>query len=520
MNSPDFETPFAFYDLSGEGVGFPNLILRTGRLILDTTASGLATEQMQVIRYSWSNEPVGDGTFDYKVEVLGFHPYEYETSIAGGKALIDAPPYDLFPQWVIGRPWPVVTFVDVEDVNYRTSEGIYEWAPGDLDTDFLLGHIDQVETDVFTDIRNGLRGEYRLKSIHPSELYLSPVDNRLHLKWAEQGLWRLDERQIIRVANLDGDEFIDAWSREVMSELFDESGAAREEIMTDDDAVVKSVPIETLYALDGYLIHSSSGSLTLAASEHQSSLFETLPPTDQATWEAHRALLAPYEIQRRDPANLRGWLNAFPGPRGAISDAMIDNLRATDGGFRFELSLAPGFAVSGLDLLGVGGLAPGDYLVERRGGAFFVSPLVPAALAVDVRQPDPAGPVWLAVGNDGATDVLGLSLIVETELEDGSRFELAAVPVDALAGETTTTLFTIPSNLPAGRPILARLESEDGQTVAAGAPLTVAPRPATGGQTVFTLDRVPVLAPVVALFGIALVLAAVLSLTRRPEDAS
>jgi hypothetical protein len=108
--------------------------------------------------------------------------------------------------------------------------------------------------------------------------------------------------------------------------------------------------------------------------------------------------------------------------------------------------------------------------VERRGGAFFVSPLNPAALTVVVWQPDPAGPVWIAVGNDGAADVLGLSLIVETELEDGSRFELAAEPVDALAGETTTTLFTIPSNLPAGRPVLARLESEDGQTVAAGAP--------------------------------------------------
>jgi hypothetical protein len=290
--------------------------------------------------------------------------------------------------------------------------------------------------------------------------------------------------------------------------------------MSDDNAIIESVPIETLYALDDYLIYTGSGSMTLAASDYQPSLFETLPPTDQAPWEAHRALLTPYEAQRRDPTNLRGWLDAFPGPRGALSGAALDNLRAAEGGFRFELSLAPGFAISGLDLLGVGGLAPGDYLVERRGGAFFVSPLAPAALAVDVRQSDPAGPVWIAVGNDGATDVLGLSLIVETELEDGSRFELAAEPVDALADETATTLFTIPSDLPAGQPILVRLESADGQTVAASAPLTVAPRPAAGRQAVFTLERVPVLAPVVALFGIALVLAAILALTRRPEDAS
>lgn len=52
MNSPDFEAPFAFYDLSERGSGYPNLILRTGRTIVKEDAAGGVSEQMEVIRYS------------------------------------------------------------------------------------------------------------------------------------------------------------------------------------------------------------------------------------------------------------------------------------------------------------------------------------------------------------------------------------------------------------------------------------------------------------------------------------
>ncbi|MBW7959759.1 MAG: hypothetical protein H3C69_09400, partial [Candidatus Promineofilum sp.] len=192
LNSPNFETPFAFYDLSGNGQGYPDLIIRTGRTILDADAAGLATKQMQVTRYSWSNENVGDGTMDYKVEVFGFHPFKFKTPIADGKALIDAPPYELYPGWVISKLWPAVTFNSVENRAYRTSEGIYEWAPGSLGSNFYLGVVDQGDITAFSDITKGMRGEYRLNTDHQTELYMSPIDNRLHLKWAEHGIWRLD----------------------------------------------------------------------------------------------------------------------------------------------------------------------------------------------------------------------------------------------------------------------------------------------------------------------------------------
>ncbi len=109
----------------------------------------------------------------------------------------------------------------------------------------------------------------------------------------------------------------------------------------DGEEIPEAEVIETLYALDGYLLHDGESKLTLVAADYQPALFETLPPTDHDTWQTHRALLAPYEAQRRDPANLRGWLDAFPGPRSEIAGAAAANVRITDGGFRFEMTLEP-----------------------------------------------------------------------------------------------------------------------------------------------------------------------------------
>lgn len=374
VNSPDFETPFAFYDLSGQGQSLPNLIVRTGRTIFEQEDTGLATEQMEVIRYSWSNEDVGDLSMDYKIEVLGFHPYDFETPIAGGQASIDAPPYEMFPEWVISREWPAMTFVDSEDVDYLTSEGIYEWAPGDFGSSYFLGYTDSGYEGAFSDIRVGLRGEYRLSTDHQGELYVSPIDNRLHLKWAEGGTWRLDEEEMIYLENLDGDEFIDAWLRQKAAVVTDE------EPLTVDTPTVPAI-VEALFAFPGHLLHGGEGQVTLIEAEYRPSVLETLPPTNHDTWQSHRKQLAPYESRRRDPRDIKGWLNAFPGERAEIIGAMLANVRPIEGGFRFELSLEPGFQYNGTvgpDLLG---LAPGNYAVTYQNG-FSIEPLIPPTVEV------------------------------------------------------------------------------------------------------------------------------------------
>lgn len=507
LNSPNFETPFAFYDLSGEGVGYPNLILRTGRTIKNEPLLQMSNPETQNIRYSWRNA-IGDLRWDYKVDVLGQYQYDDETPIADGAVLIDAPSYEAFPGWVIDRDWPVVSFVAMERTD-RSSEGIYDWSSLAVNYEYLFGWEQAPVLTGFQDIRAGFRGEYRLHSMNRPEIYLSPVDNRLHLKWAEHGIWRLDEEQIIRVANLDNDETIDVWSRERMAATTgSETG----------DLTVASEVIETLYALTGYLLYADGTDLALIASDYEPILYEALPPSDHDTWKAHRAQLAPYEAQRRDPTNLRSWLDAFPGPRSEISGASAANARIMEDGFRFELTLEPGYRVTGPDLMGIRGLGPGKYVVEKLDDALMISPLVPPQLRVDIGQEgriSAATPAQITIGNTGTADASGLTLVVESMNNNGTTIELTRQPVEALAGQTTQVLVDVPSTLASGGALRARLEDSQAQIIAADewTPLSGSAR--SYRAAIFGINKAPALWPVAGLFAALIAVAALSAVNRR-----
>ena len=532
LNSPNFETPFAFYDLSGEGVGYPNLLLRPQRAIKNEPFILQGNPETQSIRYSWRNE-VGDWEWDYKVDVMGHHRYDFETPIADGAALIDAPPYDVYPSWVMGRSWPAVAFVATESTRYRSSEGLYEWSMLGLTEDYFFGWREEPDLSQFQDIRTGLRGEYRLDSMYPPETYLSPIDNRLHLKWAEHGIWRLDDEQIVRVANLDNDEFIDVWSREAMMVTVEDD--ARTAALSDTEPTVGHLDngeraerepgepevIEALYALDGNLLHSGNGRVTLVVADYEPALFETLPPTDHETWETHRALLAPYETQRRDPADLRGWLDAFPGPRSEIVGGALQGLRIVDDGFRFELRLEAGYRATGNDLIGVAELAPGEYVVEYRNDAFTIIPLGLPELSLEVKRfsEDVAAlPLQAVVTNNGVGDAFDLVLVAEGVDRDGAVTELTREPVDALAGQTARVLLTMPNSRHISR-LTIRLEDAEGGVMAAAETTGLATVKEIEGGVIYRLNQAPVLIPVLAGFG-ALLAAALLLAVRAQREGS
>lgn len=513
LNSPNFESPFGFYDLSGEGVGYPNLIIRSGRVIRNDPLLSGKNPESQNIRYSWRNT-VGDWRWDYKVDVLGRYEYDFETSIAGGAAIIDVPSYETFPPWLVSHEWPAVSFVGMEGRPYLSSEGIYEWSMQGAGDGFVYGTRDEPDLGGFNDIAIGMRGEYRLRSVHLLETYLSPIDNRLHLKWAEQGVWRIDDNHIIRLTNLNQDGYIDAWLREVKAATVGALGMPLEKQGEDSELYIEPRLLEALYAFDGYILHIDNDAVTLVATEYQPARLETLPPTDHDTWEVHRALLAPYEDQRRDPTDLRSWLDAFSGPRSEIAGASVANVRITDDGFRFELALEPVMQIAGADLLGLGDLPAGQYVVENRGGVFHVAPMAPAQLAIDVQPPAVNGVTQITVGNSGTADATNLELIVEIVAGDKVVVELSREPVDARAGEMARQLVTIPSNIRAGYYLSARLEDSAGETVVVSRPLSLA-GPAAEHAGEFTLSRIPVLIPVLGSFSVLLALAALLAVMRR-----
>lgn len=406
LNTPNFESPFAWYDLAGDEDHVPELSIRLVHYEANDSdfLGGAFNEPFNQIRYSWDQD--NDGNWDNKLGLFGRH--DVNSVVELPEMALKVPSYEELPEWVLGRGWEAATFVASEEG--RPGEGIYEWdfspwvyeqyftgesemhvpprQPQAIGSELPFNELDQIGI--------GFRGEYQLNYSNRPMLYLSSIDNLLHLKWAEQGIWRLNEDQIIKLSNLDSDETIDVWSREVKPIKAEEDAGTQALSDTDsatqkankafvlDDMVTQPDVIEVLYALDGHLLHSDDSRVTLLKTDYESVLLETLPPTDKKTWETLRAQLSAYEDQRRDPTNLRVWLEAFSGPRSKITGASLANVRIIDDGYRFELALAPGSQVAGTDLLSIAGRPPGVYLVQYD-GAFHIEPATPPDLEIALK---------------------------------------------------------------------------------------------------------------------------------------
>jgi hypothetical protein len=472
VNQPNFETPFAFYDLSGEGVGYPNLILRTEHYPAGDRWFQRSVHDFQTIRYSWRAD-VGDWLWDYKVEVAGAHPYHDVTSIAGGQYWIDAPPYEAFPAWVIDHAWPMVTFVDTEASSYRSSEGIYEWSPRLLGDPYFRGETQVYDLEGFETILEGLRGEYRVGREQPPLLYFSPLDNRLHLSGAEAGLWNLGEGLQMRLQNLAGGQHLDTWILEqVLTPEDDEHSALAPE---------PTIALERLHHLGEWLLYAKLEHIAVAAYAGPAAAFEIAPPVDQESWQAFRQQLAPLEATRRDPLEMSGWLDAVSETRFTLDGVQIRDLRAAGEVFRFVLEISPAATLMGDDLWGLGGLAPGAYLLELSGRSASVQPLVPAAPQIRLAyQSDPQAPsaVWVELGNTGGADLLAARLQLRLQCP-GQLAELADEALELLAGGQQQHIFSLPPQLAAGCRALAWLEVENGLQLA----IEELPLPAQGNDT-------------------------------------
>lgn len=483
VNEANFETPFAFYDLSGEGMGSPNLILRTERFAAEDPWSvgldpqvqqgRLAPSDFETVRYSWRNS-VGDLGWDYKIEVMGLYPYTSKTSIAGGNLTISAPSYDDFPPWVISRSWPVVTFIDTEGTSYSSTEGIYEWSPREIGVGYIFGWNSASKPQAFAEIRKGLRGEYRYRRDLPPKLYLSPIDNRLHLLGAEGGLWNLGNGFIFRAQNLGGSLHINTWTRERAAT------SIKAGVSTAQSQKLGGIE-EALYALAGYLIYSGPDGVELRQADFNTSLFEIPPPTNQASWRTFREQLAPYT--KRDPNKLQSWVSAFPGKSFRLAGARISNMRAIPGGFRFALDVRSGLQAQGDDTLGLGSLKPGSYSVTYDGKTnieTLTPPILSATLHSGQLRQLEKNALQVKLRNDGLTDLPSATLELWATSSTGQDTIAVSQTVSLLAQTPITT--TLPwAPLSAGRwKLTPKIRQPDDRLLALqSAQVTVLPANAT-----------------------------------------
>lgn len=446
-NSPNFESPFAWYDLAADRDGQAELAVRIVHyaprdpLIL----GGQFAKPVNQVRFSWDQN--NDGYWDYKLGLLGAHPISSVVTLPELDMVLL--PYAEIPDWVVKRAWGPASFVAAE--TRAIGEGIYEWDPPDwLIKGYFSGQAltpapNNPRQATFDTIRAGYRGDYTYAIVERPTLYFSAIDRQLHLKSAQAGIWNINDRSTLKYADRDGDGYFDQW-------VYAASSGA-----------------ETLQIADSHLLFSSGASVVIRQAKARMSLFEALPPANNEQWRGLEKLL---DANRGDfaPDNLLGALRQFDGPETQITGAMISDYRPLNSGaFRFTIELRPGFRVQGADMLGVSGLSPGSYAVVYNQDGFTIEPLTAPQISARLISPtlrrlEPAM-IHLALRNDGTQDLSGATI----ELELMSRIEQTTTvlsdSIDLLASEVITASLQWTPPADGMWTLTPRVRKPDGQVI-------------------------------------------------------
>lgn len=421
VNYANFENIQAYYDLAADQDGTPELHIRHRYYEAGDPAGGGLQVPTNEIRWSWSQQNKLRMGWDFKLGLAGRHTITSETRV--GDYQYKTVPYDTLPAWVNTQHWDFATFVAVERQPYVSSEGVYSWAPlesrVDGDITALSRYLNGAEITIdhaFQSIPEGLRGEFAPDFHQQPALYFSPIDGKLHLLKAQRGVWSVSPQKELRYANLDGDAYLDQWRSFEEGKLVGEVNATRD-----------------------YIIYAGGNELMIKAARIEPALFEVQPPENKTMWQALGAQMAEARTDY-EPDDLQAMVRSLAGPALIIQNAHLRNYRPLpDNGFRFVLSIAPGYTITGDDSIGLAGYAPGDYVVSYTGASFSVTPLVAPHLAVSLRTSIAtqleSGLIELTLRNDGLEDVTTATLELQTIAPDSTAPTVITRTVTLLAGE-------------------------------------------------------------------------------------
>lgn len=405
----DFEAPFAFYRFDPAAGNYANLTIRSDVWPASSPfGPPISGVSRTAIRMTWTARETN--LWRYSLTVLGNHPMTGRVAI--GETRVRAVPYQAFPNWVTQKPWKLVTFVEATE-GEPGSEGIYDYSVEDnYPMSFWAQGLRPRFPETFAspylnargrgprELKPGMRGEYSAVYRRKPGLYLSPVDGRVHLLYADGGLWNLGDATVLRVANLDGDAFIDAWWRETIPETVGPLRARR------------GVLEEALYRVDDLLIHTGPEGVTLRRSAFSPALGTPPIPTDRKTWNTFLGEAA-ISDEARDPMALASWLEAFAGETLTLQGAAVEELQSSLDELRFELNVQEGAAPRGdLNLPIFSNLAPRRYVVtyDRRSRVWSREAATPPQLAARLTASALAtftpGSLELRLHNSGSTDLM------------------------------------------------------------------------------------------------------------------
>lgn len=419
----NWETPFTFYDMANDQDGYPELISRVvyWPAFDNHFERGIYPIDIQLIRYSW--DQTNDGYLDYKLGLAGSHQITATLRFPDLGLSFRALTYEEVPEWIIDHDWSMATFVAIEAPFYRSSEGIYTWDIGEQESfQYLAGH--SASVDPFLErmswIERRARGEYTHALDGPPRLYFSPLDRKLHLQYAETGMWNIDGNAALYYDNLNGDAYIDQW---VYLELQAQDAEARQRRLT---------------MTHDHLIYSDSEQVIVQHTPTPPSSFEARPPTNHQEWTQLGRQIERYD-RELEPGAFIDWMAQFSGPSTQLVGATLRDFRfITDQSFRFVLSLSPEYQVSGAYTTLFDDLPPDDYvLTYDDDGDWTITELTPYDLDLHLQlheetaQFQQLSPQAIEVTNSGLADAYNIQVRATAQFA-GEATEVMSQTIDIL----------------------------------------------------------------------------------------
>jgi hypothetical protein len=432
INDVSFESPQAYYDLAQRHDAFPTAHIRFfTRPPEDPTMFSLPNarnEPWQAVAYDWNVASPGSLRWDFKVSVAG--NYTIDDIVHFPDFDVRTVPYDNLPYWITERDWKLTTFLAREGPGYQSSEGLYEWMADTGDDPvgnparadearaatlgYMQGAVDAPPDAYFQTTYPGFRAERHFATAQPPKLYFSPIDRKVHLFGAESGIWTIDDRLVIRSDAIGGGPYLNHWRS------FEDGFQRRE-----------------LYAGADTLLYTDASTVTLVRARVPPSLSEALPPRNHSDWLSFRDALFANE-RRFQPDDFPAMLSQFNGSRVEVKGATASDIREVAGGFRFVITLRPGFRVRGRDVLRLARLSSGSYVVAESRGSYSVLPLTPPAVGLGVAARSASvleqTTVRVTLDNHGRQDLPGASLDVVAMSPAGQTTTIATRTVALASG--------------------------------------------------------------------------------------
>jgi hypothetical protein len=395
--NPNFESPFAFYDLASDQDSIPELMVRVQRTVpddpYDSAAAAWRGRPYQQIRYVWDQDNTQN--WSYKLGLMG--QQSIESTVPFPEFTLKSIAYGDFPNWVVQHTWDIASFVAAEKPLW-TSEGIYD---GDFSQSLRDGYYAGVSANAGTfgnSITTGLRLEIALKFQKQPWLYFSPIDRQLHMESTDSGIWNIDDRRVVRYLNNTGGATFDGW------QLWDSNQLTAQ-----------------LYRVPGGLLYSDETGTFIVNAIIPEQVFRTLPPTTHDEWLTLGQQLKSNDVVF-EPGDLRVMFDQFPGAV-QVSTEPIAGFRRHADSFSFTVNVATNASSVMLSSLTGMPVATGPQTVTvlnnrwTSSATVFMTPSV--AIAVDPINSLLTVPIQVTINNPGSLPLTDATIMVQAVSSDG-----------------------------------------------------------------------------------------------------